>query len=39
MLILDQLGINEEDWNQTPASVQDALMSILFKLVKAQQGR
>jgi len=26
---LDQLGISEEDWNQTPASVRAALMFLL----------
>ena len=29
VLTLDQLGISEEDWNQTPASVRTALMFLL----------
>jgi len=29
VLTLDQLGISEEDWNQTPASVRVALMFLL----------
>jgi uncharacterized protein (DUF3084 family) len=29
VLTLDQLGISEEDWNQTPASVRAALMFLL----------
>lgn len=29
MLTLDQFGISEEDWNQTPASVRVALMFLL----------
>ena len=29
MLTLDQLGISEEDWNQTPASVRAALMFLI----------
>jgi len=27
--MLDQLGISEEDWNQTPASVRAALMFLI----------
>jgi hypothetical protein len=29
VLTLDQLGIPEEDWNQTPASVRTALMFLI----------
>ena len=29
MLTLDPLGISEEDWNQTPASVRAALMFLI----------
>jgi len=29
VLTIDQLGISEEDWNQTPASVRTALMFLL----------
>jgi hypothetical protein len=36
---LDQLGISEEDWKRTPDSVRSALMTLLFKLDRAQQGR
>ena len=29
MLTIEQLGITEEDWNQTPASVRAALVFLL----------
>ena len=38
MLTLDQLGIIEEDWNQTPASVRTALMFFIQQNQRLENG-
>jgi len=38
VLTLDQLGISEEDWNQTPASVRTALMFLLQQNQRLENG-
>jgi transposase len=37
--MLDQLGIGEEDWNQTPASVRAALMFLLRQNQRLENRR